>query len=91
MTWKNIVTDNGSYDLNPAAGVVTFRVCSVRAAETTGDKGSGGGWTRPQGQAASPRRCCCFSRWFRHSRSEAKGGRNRGSARICGATFYFRI
>ncbi len=43
MTWRNVVTDNGSYDLEPAAGVVTFRVCSVRAAETTGDTGSGGG------------------------------------------------
>ncbi len=43
MTWRNVVTDNGSYDLEPAAGVVTFRVCSVRAAETAGDTGSGGG------------------------------------------------
>ncbi len=44
MTWRNVVTDNGSYDLEPAAGVVTFRVCSVRAAETpVGDTGSGGG------------------------------------------------
>ncbi len=43
MTWKNIVTDNGSYDLNPGVGAVTIRVCSVRAAETAGDKGSGGG------------------------------------------------
>ncbi len=42
MTWRNVVTDGGSYDLNPTAGVVTFRVCSVRAAEATGDKGSGG-------------------------------------------------
>ena len=46
MTWRAVVTDNGSYDLEPAAGVVTFRVCSVRAAEAagaTGDAGSGGG------------------------------------------------
>ncbi len=43
MTWKNIVTDNGSYDLNPGVGEVTIRVCSVRAAEVVGDKGSGGG------------------------------------------------
>ncbi len=43
MTWRNIVTDNGSYDLNPTAGAVTFRVCSVRAAEAVGDTGSGGG------------------------------------------------
>ena len=43
MTWRSVVTDNGSYDLEPAAGIVTFRVCSVRAAEATGDTGSGGG------------------------------------------------
>ena len=44
MTWRNIVTDNGSYDLEPAIGIVTFRVCSVRAAEApVGDTGSGGG------------------------------------------------
>ncbi|MPM68229.1 hypothetical protein SDC9_115160 [bioreactor metagenome] len=44
MTWRNVVTDNGSYDLEPTVGVVTFRVCSVRAAEkAVGDKGSGGG------------------------------------------------
>jgi predicted outer membrane repeat protein len=44
MTWRDVVTDNGSYDLEPAVGVVTFRVCSVRAAETAvGDTGSGGG------------------------------------------------
>ena len=43
MTWRNVISDGGSYDLNPTAGVVTFRVCSVRAAEAVGDKGSGGG------------------------------------------------
>ena len=44
MTWRSVITDNGSYDLEPAVGVVTFRVCSVRAAEqAVGDKGSGGG------------------------------------------------
>ena len=43
MTWRNVVSDGGSYDLNPTAGVVTFRVCSVRAAEAVGDTGSGGG------------------------------------------------
>ena len=43
MTWRNVVTDNGSYDLEPTTGIVTFRVCSVRAAEATGDTGSGGG------------------------------------------------
>ena len=43
MTWRNVVTDGGSFDLNPATGVVTFRVCSVRAAEeqTASSEGSG--------------------------------------------------
>ncbi len=44
-TWRNTVTDNGSFDLNSEAGVVTFRVCSVRAeteAPTSGGGGSGG-------------------------------------------------
>ena len=43
MTWRNVITDGGSYDLNPDVGEVTIRVCSVRAAEVVGDKGSGGG------------------------------------------------
>jgi hypothetical protein len=42
MTWRIVVTDGGSYDLNPTAGVVTFRVCSVRAAETAENPGGGG-------------------------------------------------
>ena len=43
MTWRNIVTDGGPYDLNPASGIVTFRVCSVRAAEArTGSSGGSG-------------------------------------------------
>ena len=54
MTWRNIVSDNGSYDLNPTAGVVTFRVCSVRAAEATGDKGSGGGCDAAVGTGFAP-------------------------------------
>ncbi len=44
-TWRNTVRDNGSFDLNPEAGVVTFRVCSVRAeteAPASGGGGSGG-------------------------------------------------
>ena len=44
-TWRNLVTDNGSFDLNPEAGVVTFRVCSVRAeaeAPASGGGGTGG-------------------------------------------------
>ena len=51
MTWRNVITDGGSYDLNPTAGVVTIRVCSVRAAEIVGDKGSGGGCSTGAGFA----------------------------------------
>ena len=54
MTWKNIVTDNGSYDLNPGVGAVTIRVCSVRAAEIVGDKGSGGGCDAGAGAGFAP-------------------------------------
>ena len=54
MTWKNIVTDNGSYDLNPGVGEVTIRVCSVRAAEVVGDKGSGGGCDAAAGAGFAP-------------------------------------
>ncbi len=41
-TWRNVVTDNGSFDLNPEAGVVTFRVCSVRAEAEAPAPASGG-------------------------------------------------
>ena len=44
-TWRNTVKDNGSFDLNPEAGTVTFRICSIRAeaeAPTSGGGGSGG-------------------------------------------------
>ena len=51
MTWRSVVTDGGSYDLNPVVGVVTFRVCSVRAAEVVGDTGSGGGCNAAAGAA----------------------------------------
>jgi hypothetical protein len=54
MTWRNVITDNGSYDLNPTAGMVTFRVCSVRTAEATGDKGSGGGCNAAAGTGFAP-------------------------------------
>jgi predicted outer membrane repeat protein len=54
MTWRNVVTDGGPYDLNPAVGVVTIRVCSVRAAEATGDKGSGGGCDAGAGSGFAP-------------------------------------
>ena len=54
MTWRSVVTDGGSYDLNPTAGVVTFRVCSVRAAEAVGDTGSGGGCDASAGAGFAP-------------------------------------
>ena len=54
MTWRSVVTDGGSYDLEPAAGIVTFRVCSVRAAEATGDTGSGGGCDAGAGGSFAP-------------------------------------
>ena len=54
MTWRSVVTDGGSYDLEPAVGVVTFRVCSVRAAETVGDTGSGGGCNAAEGAGFAP-------------------------------------
>ena len=54
MTWRNVVTDNGSYDRNPSVGVVTFRVCSIRAAESAGDTGSGGGCNAAAGTGAAP-------------------------------------
>ena len=55
MTWRSVVTDNGSYDLEPAVGIVTFRVCSVRAAEqAVGDTGSGGGCNAAEGAGFAP-------------------------------------
>ena len=43
-TWRNTVADNGSFDLNPEVGVVTFRICSVRAeAQAPASVGSSGG------------------------------------------------
>ena len=42
-TWRNTVADNGSFDLNPEAGVVTFRVCSVRAEAPLPTSGGGSG------------------------------------------------
>ncbi len=44
-TWRNVVADNGSFDLNPEEGIVTFRICSVRAeaeAPASGGGGTGG-------------------------------------------------
>ena len=43
MTWRHTVTDNGSFDLNPQTGAVTFRVCAVRVAEVTPTPENGGG------------------------------------------------
>ncbi|HPQ38369.1 MAG TPA: hypothetical protein PLW97_12070, partial [Synergistaceae bacterium] len=43
-TWRNTVADNGSFDLNPETGTVTFRICSVRAeAQAPASGGSSGG------------------------------------------------
>lgn len=43
MTWRNVVADNGPYDHNREVGVVTFRVCSVRAEALQRQGGGGGG------------------------------------------------
>jgi hypothetical protein len=78
MTWRNVVTDNGSYDLEPAVGVVTFRVCSVRAAEkAVGDTGSGGGAMRAPGPAPSRSRCCSLFR----SPCDSRRSHGRGTGR----------
>ena len=42
MTWRNVVADNGPYDHNREVGVVTFRVCSVRAEAVQQQAGGGG-------------------------------------------------
>ncbi|HPQ38724.1 MAG TPA: hypothetical protein PLW97_13860, partial [Synergistaceae bacterium] len=43
-TWRNTVADNGSFDLDPEEGTVTFRICSVRAeAQAPASGGSSGG------------------------------------------------
>jgi hypothetical protein len=43
-TWRNTVADNGFFDLNPQVGVITFRICSVRAkAEAPASGGGSGG------------------------------------------------
>ena len=43
-TWRNTVADNGSFDLDPEEGTVTFRICSVRAeAQAPASVGSSGG------------------------------------------------
>ncbi len=42
MTWRNVVEDNGPYDHNRAAGLVTFRVASIRAEAQTAPTGGSG-------------------------------------------------
>ena len=51
MTWRNVVADNGPYDLNREVGVVTFRVCSVRAEAVQRQGGGGGGCSVGGGSA----------------------------------------
>jgi len=56
-TWRNTVADNGSFDLDPEAGMVTFRICSVRAeaeAPASGGGGSGGCHTGVGGTPGLP-------------------------------------
>jgi hypothetical protein len=42
MTWRNVVEDNGPFDLNNDVGVVTFRVASIRAEAEIPARGSSG-------------------------------------------------
>ena len=42
MTWRNVVEDNGPFDLNDDVGVVTFRVASIRAEAEIPAQGSSG-------------------------------------------------
>ncbi len=51
MTWRNVVADNGPYDHNREKGVVTFRVCSVRAGAVQQQGGGGGGCSVGVGNA----------------------------------------
>ena len=50
MTWRSVVKDNGPYDHNRRIGLVTFRVCSIRAEARTASSGGSGCSTA----AASP-------------------------------------
>ena len=77
MTWRNVVTDGGSYDLNPGVGVVTFRVCSVRAAEATGDTGSGGGCDAAAGTGFAPLALLLVAPLIAGNRMRA-GGKRKG-------------
>ena len=52
MTWRHTVADNSSFDLNPTAGVVTFRVCSVRAAANPAPGTASGGGCTTAGSSA---------------------------------------
>ena len=42
MTWRNVIADNGPYDHNRQAGLVTFRVASIRAEARTASSGGSG-------------------------------------------------
>ncbi len=42
MTWRNVVEDNGPFDHNRAAGMVTFRAVSIRAEAQTAPTGGSG-------------------------------------------------
>ena len=42
MTWRNVVEDNGPFDHNRQAGLVTFRAASIRAEARTAAAASGG-------------------------------------------------
>jgi len=62
-TWRNTVADNGSFDLNPEVGVVTFRICSVRAeaqAPASGGGGTGGCNVGTEAGMAWGFLCCSF-------------------------------
>jgi Synergist-CTERM protein sorting domain-containing protein len=42
MTWRNVIEDNGPYDHNRAAGLVTFRAASIRAEAKMASSGGSG-------------------------------------------------
>ena len=42
MTWRNVVEDNGPFDHNRQAGLVTFRVASIRAEAQMASSGGSG-------------------------------------------------
>jgi hypothetical protein len=55
MTWRNVVTDNGSYDLETGRRRRDLpRVLGARGRKAVGDKGSGGGGSAAEGAGAAP-------------------------------------